>query len=58
MNNSPKMDFLIIGAGIIGLSIARSLLKKYPDKKITIIDKIKYKSGVQFEKWAKQLKKY
>jgi len=32
-------DYLIIGAGIIGLAIAKSLNEKYPDKKIIIIEK-------------------
>ncbi len=32
-------DFLIVGAGIIGLSIARELKKKYPDCSIIIIEK-------------------
>ncbi len=34
-----KSDFLIIGAGIIGLSIARELKSKNPDKSITILEK-------------------
>lgn len=34
-------DFLIAGAGIVGLSIARELAKRYPDAKITIADKEK-----------------
>jgi len=34
-----KSNFLIIGAGIIGLSIAKRLREKYPDKSITIIEK-------------------
>ncbi|MFP4285663.1 MAG: FAD-dependent oxidoreductase, partial [Desulfovermiculus sp.] len=41
MNNrimySP--DFLIIGAGIIGLSIGRELQRRHPDAKVTIMDK-------------------
>ncbi|WP_353662193.1 L-2-hydroxyglutarate oxidase [Hydrogenimonas sp. SS33] len=34
-----KTDFLIIGAGIIGLSIARALQQKYPKSSIRIIEK-------------------
>ena len=34
-------DYLIIGAGIIGLAIAKSLNEKYPNKKIVIIEKEK-----------------
>ena len=34
-----KTDFLIIGAGVIGLTIALELKKKFPDQKITIIEK-------------------
>ena len=32
-------DFLVVGAGIIGLSIARELSKKYSDSKIIVIEK-------------------
>ncbi len=32
-------DFLIIGAGIVGLSIARELKLRYPDQSITVIEK-------------------
>ncbi len=32
-------DFLVIGGGIIGLSIARELKSKFPDSKITVIEK-------------------
>ena len=34
-----KSDFLIIGAGIIGLSIAKELKSKYPDYDIIILEK-------------------
>lgn len=34
-----KTDYLIVGAGIIGLTIARELRQKYPSKSILIIDK-------------------
>ena len=34
-----KSDFLIIGAGIIGLSIARELKRRYSDSTIRIIEK-------------------
>ena len=34
-----KCDYLIIGAGIIGINIARELSKRYPDKVIIVIDK-------------------
>ena len=36
MNNT---DFLIIGAGIIGLAIAKNLKRRYPEAKITILEK-------------------
>ncbi len=36
-----KTDFLIIGAGIIGLCFAKNLTEIYPDKKICIIEKEK-----------------
>ncbi len=34
-----KSDFLIIGGGIIGLSVARELKAKFPDKKVVILEK-------------------
>lgn len=34
-----RSDYLIIGAGIIGLAIARELRQRYPAKSITIIEK-------------------
>lgn len=37
--NEIESDYLIIGAGIIGLSIAKFLNEKYPNKKINILEK-------------------
>lgn len=34
-------DFLIIGAGVIGINIARELKRKYPDTKVLVLDKEK-----------------
>lgn len=34
-----KTDFLIIGGGVIGLAIARSLKQRYPNGNVTIIEK-------------------
>jgi (S)-2-hydroxyglutarate dehydrogenase len=39
MSLDKHPDFLIIGAGIIGLTIALELKKQFPDTKITIIEK-------------------
>jgi (S)-2-hydroxyglutarate dehydrogenase len=36
---SEKCDYLIIGAGIVGLAIARELQERYPTAKITVIEK-------------------
>ena len=36
-----KYDFTIIGAGIVGLSTAFSLKKKYPNSNIAILEKEK-----------------
>ena len=33
------MDYLVIGAGIIGISIGNSLLDKYPNARVIIADK-------------------
>ena len=35
----PQLDFLVIGAGIVGLSIARELKQRHPDLTITILEK-------------------
>jgi (S)-2-hydroxyglutarate dehydrogenase len=40
-----ETDFLVIGAGIIGLSIARELERRYPGARILLIEK---ESGVAF----------
>lgn len=32
-------DYVIVGAGIIGMAIARELIKRYPDKTIAIVEK-------------------
>jgi L-2-hydroxyglutarate oxidase LhgO len=34
-------DFLVIGGGIVGITIARELKKNYPDSKVTVIEKEK-----------------
>lgn len=34
-----ETDFAIIGAGIVGLAVAYSLLKKYPKSKVSIYEK-------------------
>ena len=36
-----KTDFLIVGAGIVGLTLARNLSEAFPRSKITLIDKEK-----------------
>ena len=41
VSTTHKPDFLIVGAGIIGLSVALELKKQFSDSKITIIDKEK-----------------
>jgi len=37
--NSKKYDFIVIGAGIVGLSIARELIKSNKDSEILVIEK-------------------
>jgi peptidoglycan-associated lipoprotein len=39
MKREIRTDFLIIGAGIIGLSLARNLREKFPNAEISIIEK-------------------
>ncbi len=36
-----KTDFLIVGSGIVGLTLAREILEKFPKKKVIIIEKEK-----------------
>ena len=39
MSREPKSDVLIIGAGIVGLSVGIALLQARPNLKILVIDK-------------------
>ncbi len=39
MSDSPKIDYLIIGAGIIGLAIARDLRNRFPGASLAILEK-------------------
>src|SRR5665647_1601385 len=39
MSDSTKFDYLIIGAGIIGLAIARDLAGRFPAARIAILEK-------------------
>ncbi|MBX0311730.1 MAG: NAD(P)-binding protein, partial [Sulfurihydrogenibium sp.] len=39
MEEVIKADFLIIGAGITGLAVAKALREIYPEKEICIIEK-------------------
>ena len=36
---SSKPSYLIVGAGVFGISTAYHLIKKYPDASITIVDR-------------------
>ena len=36
---SENCDFLIVGAGIIGLSVARELRRRHPQARIVVLDK-------------------
>lgn len=37
--NSIQVDFLVLGAGIVGLSIARSLRRRFPGASILVVEK-------------------
>lgn len=39
MNNIEELDIAIIGAGILGLSVAKSLLTEHPDLRIILFEK-------------------
>ena len=36
---SKRADFLVIGAGVVGFTIARELKRRYPDQSVTVIEK-------------------
>ncbi len=39
MNKIYQYDYIIIGAGIIGLTLAKELISKYPQRTIAILEK-------------------
>ena len=40
--SSPQKSYLIVGAGVFGVSTAYHLIKKYPDASVTIVDRDHY----------------
>lgn len=45
-------DFLIIGAGIVGLSVARELKKRHPKARIVVLEKMPCQVSIQAEETA------
>jgi glycine/D-amino acid oxidase-like deaminating enzyme len=43
-NMAAKPSYLIVGAGVFGVSTAYHLIKKYPDRQVTILDQDAYDS--------------
>jgi glycine/D-amino acid oxidase-like deaminating enzyme len=43
-NMATKPSYLIVGAGVFGVSTAYHLIKKYPDRQVTILDQDAYDS--------------
>lgn len=39
MDQNASYDFLVIGAGIVGLAVAMELSNRFPDKKIVVVEK-------------------
>lgn len=39
MNSTETADFLVIGAGVIGINIAREIKRRHPDARVTILEK-------------------
>lgn len=39
MSNITTTDFLVTGAGVIGINIARELKRRYPDASVTVLEK-------------------
>ncbi|RSM14868.1 hypothetical protein CEP52_001133 [Fusarium oligoseptatum] len=42
MASNPSSSYLIVGAGVFGVSTAFHLIKKYPDASVTIVDRDPY----------------
>lgn len=42
MHPAPKSSYLIVGAGVFGVSTAYHLIKKYPNASVTIVDRDAY----------------
>ena len=39
MSTINNVDFLVVGAGVIGINIARELKRRYPDASVTVLEK-------------------
>jgi (S)-2-hydroxyglutarate dehydrogenase len=37
--NAVPFDYVVVGGGIVGLSVAWAILKKYPDARLTLLEK-------------------
>jgi glycine/D-amino acid oxidase-like deaminating enzyme len=40
--SSPKKSYIIVGAGVFGVSTAYTLIQKYPDASVTLVDRDAY----------------
>src|SRR5260370_14655859 len=36
---SPEFDIVVVGAGLVGLATGRELLRRYPDRRLAILEK-------------------
>jgi hypothetical protein len=41
-DGQPQYSYLIVGAGVFGVSTAYHLIKKFPDASVTIVDRDAY----------------
>lgn len=39
MSSDPRYDAAVVGAGILGLATARELVRRYPARRVLVLDK-------------------
>ena len=53
---ADRYDIAVVGAGIVGLAVAREVLTRRPDAKVLVIDKAtavaQHQTGHNFRRWS------